>query len=1177
MSTNNASNQFLLAPGARADTAEDLIAPVQEQAAADHAPSPLTTSAAAPATLAAGPGSQFDAGIPIRYRTLSLNIDQRARATKKGAAADSTANGAAAADGGLRIGDIKHHLNRVEDVCTRFSTHPSLGLDAAAVSRKAADGKNKISPPPTKYLQKALGYVFGGFNFLMWIAFIVTVLSYQPLGGSNPQIFNIGVAGLLFFVILISSVFYAFVDWSASRVMKSIANVTTASATVVRDGQVIDIPATDVVTGDVVQLSLGQRVPADLRIVSCTPDALFDRSILTGESKPVLASVDPTDENPLETLNLAFSSTFLVQGAATGVVFAIGDNTVIGQLVASSGKVRTEATTIQKELNLFTIIISTLSLSFFCISIITYEAWVKNAYPNYETISGAIVNAIGCLTAFVPQGLPVCVALSLSIIARRMSQRNVLVKNLATVETLGCMSVLCSDKTGTLTQGKMRVTAVAAVDRSLERLENADGVIAARDTAPRLVEELCVVARLCNGARFELDKEPGVPVSERKVKGDPTDTAILRFVEELGGVAAATAAAAHKRMFEIPFNSKNKWMATVVSDPAGTPLLLVKGAPDFLLSRCTTVMTAAGEYVPLDDAQRAAVTAVQERWAASGQRVIAVCSRPLAGMQKDFSLSAVDVGQLDRLVQAEMQALRLVSLVGIRDPPRAEVPEAIRVIRRAGVRVFMVTGDFIATAAAIARQVGIVSADRLDGIVDVKRLSKEAEANDGDGGALRAAFAKPENVKPSLEEQKHAPRALALSGAELVDLTDFEWDIVLGRYTEIVFARTSPDQKLKIVTELKKRGDNTVAVTGDGVNDAPALKAADIGVAMGAGSDVAKEAAAMVLMTNDFSSIIVAIENGRLVFDNLKKVILYLMPAGTYTEFMAVLSNVFFGMQLPLNSYLQVFFSVFNDVVMSVALMFELAEADLMTRAPRNARRDRLTDWRFFAQIYLFIGLMFWISAMGSWFLFFSNFGIHFHDLLGAWNAWGYYGGAYNYVLQGSTGFSLGDLNATAGIDVTTLGLPANYSIPANINTIPADFVPVLQNPDNGIMGALPGFAGLAGLVAAGNCVYYVCMVFLQFGGVLATRNRVVSILTSNPLWGPRRNLFIPLGMTFTFGFALMNVFTPGIQTVFATAPIPTQFWFIPIGLGLGVLLMDELRKLVARSFPGSVVAKAAW
>ncbi|KAJ1562114.1 hypothetical protein HK405_015740 [Cladochytrium tenue] len=1097
-------------------------------------------------------------GIPIRYRTISLTVDQSLRTKKPKQAASGAAEN-------LDIGSIRYHLNRVEDVCTKFSTHPTLGLDSAAVTRKAADGKNKISPPPTRYLQKALTYIFGGFNFLMWIAFILTILSYEPLGGSNPQVFNLGLAMVILFAIFLASIFYAIVDWNASRAMKNIVNLAVANATVVRDGTTVDIPATNVVVGDLLQLSLGQRVAADIRIVQCSPDAQFDRSILTGESKPVAASVDPTDENPLETLNLAFSSTFLVQGSALGVVFAIGDNTVMGQLVASAGKTKTELTTIQKELNMFTIIISGFALTFFTTSMIIYVAWVKNSYPNYETISGAIVNSIGCLTAFVPEGLPVAVALSLSIIARRMAKKNVLVKNLATVETLGCMSILCSDKTGTLTMGKMRVTSMAVVDAEFDNVDSADGVVAARSKAEAAVEALCVAGRLCNAARFEPGSEHLGPF-DRPIKGDPTDTAVLRFVEDLGGATGDAVAASYTRLFEIPFNSKNKWMATVVKNSAKSDTsatLLIKGAPDFLLSRCTSALNANGQVVPLDETLAKKIAATQERWASMSQRVLALCQRDIAGY-KDFSRSASDIGHLDRIVQAEIQGLTLVALIGIRDPPRAEVPDAIKVIRKAGVRVFMVTGDFISTASAIARQVGILTAEHCDGADEVRRLAKEYQLGEGEGGKLKQQFSSKSLVRPSFEEQMTSPRGLALTGSELNDFGDADWEIVFGRYSEIVFARTSPDQKLAIVTRARALGDNTVAVTGDGVNDAPALKAADIGVAMGAGSDVAKEAAAMVLLTNDFTAITVAIENGRLVFDNIKKVILYLMPAGSYSEFLAVVSNVFFGMQMPMNSYLMVFLCVFNDVVMSLSLMFELAEADLMSRPPRNVRRDRLTDWRFFIQVYLFVGLMMWMSAMSSWFIFFSGYGIHFHDLIGAWNSWGYYGGSYNYVMENSAGFSLGSLNASAGIDVTQLGIPASYAIPTDFSTIPTNYTSVLQDPANGIMGALPGYSDLMSLVYSGNSVYYVCLIIVQYGDLLAIRNRRVSLLQSNPLWGPRRNLFVVVGMVCTLLFGFLNVFTPGIQTVFLTGDIPVKFWFIPLSFAVGLLLMDEMRKLIS-------------
>ncbi|EJD43838.1 calcium ATPase [Auricularia subglabra TFB-10046 SS5] len=860
----------------------------------------------------------------------------------------------------LRSIDV--HMLSPQDVLTRFSTHPERGLDPGAVLRKSLDGKNKISPPPTQYWKKALNYVFGGFNALMWLACIVTILSYKPLGGDHPPVFNLGVAVLLLIVIIVSSTFYALVDWNASRIMKSIKGLVAENAVVVRDMERQSIPAEDLVVGDLVELSLGQRCPADLRLIKVSSDCKFDRSLLTGESDPVAATVEPTSENALETKNLALMSTFLVSGSCSGIVFQLGDNSVMGRLVRMASNTKFKMTTIQREVWFFTKIISCLALGLFCLSIIVWAAWLRKSYPGYETASGAIVNSIGCLTAFVPQGLPVCVALSLTIVAKRMAKRHVLVKNLATIETLGCMSVLCSDKTGTLTEGKMAVQDVAFADEIVQIDNGPDGE--EKTLAVGGLSAALMVSRLCNGAKFT--GPDTTPIADRAINGDATDAAILRFAET--SPHDDDLVARHKLVFEIPFNSKNKWMLSIVDldgDPA-QPMLLVKGAPDRLFDCCTSAIAANGDVVAFDAAH---YRSIQDKWASEGQRILALCRRSLSGSKVNLADAAL---LEEEFMEEGFEDLTLVALLGLRDPPRADVRGAVETMRKAHVRVFMVTGDYMATAIGISRKVGIVTNELIETIPDMRKRAGRAAHSEKTGSG-----------------QDHL-RTLAVQGAELDALTTSDWDLIVSDYQEIVFARTTPEQKLHIVEEIKRRGDNTVAVTGDGVNDAPALQAADIGVAMGSGSDVAKDAAAMILLNNDFSSIPVAIENGRLVFDNLKKVILYLMPAGTYTEFMAVyeLTNVFFGMQIPLSSYLQVCFSITNDVVMSVSLMYEKPESDLMTRPPRNARRDRLTDWRFFVNIYLFIGLLMWPTAMGMWFYWFQMNGFGFYDLMFAFDKW---------------------------------------------------------------------------------------------------------------------------------------------------------------------------------------------
>lgn len=895
--------------------------------------------------------------------------------------------------------------------------------------------------------------------------------------------------------------------------MSSIKTLIAEEAAVIRDGKQQTISAKDIVVGDIVVLSMGDRVPADLRLVEISSDVRFDRSLLTGESDMIPGTLENTSMNALETRNLALTSTFVVQGTCRGVVFAIGDKSVMGRIIGMSGESKFKLTTVQREVWFFTKIISGLALLLFCVAMIVWATWLRTSYPTYETASEAIINSIGCLTAFVPQGLPVAVALSLTIVAKRMAKRNVLVKNLATIETLGCMSVLCSDKTGTLTMGKMSVQNVAFLDAQY-RL---DDLMAYEQEAPAPagLSALHMVARLCNGAKFESGSD-NVPVVERSVKGDATDTAVLRFAESLKipslGLDAVSLLASNEKLFEIPFNSRNKWMLTAVRELRSTApsaddsepaiWMLVKGAPDVLFPACTTVMQSNGSCLPFDHNARRRLLALQEEWSTQGQRVLALCRRSLNDVKLNM-IHATSANDVEELMYAELQNLTLVSLVGIRDPPRADVPNAVAKIRRAGVRVFMVTGDFKLTALAIARQAGIVTQEKVDTLEQLRSTD----------GTTRFIGATPAEIKPN---ENDPIRALVLTGDDIETLEADDWDVVVGHYTEIVFARTTPEQKLRIVEQIKARGDNTVAVTGDGVNDAPALKASDIGVAMGSGSDVAKEAAAMVLLNNDFSSIVVAIEMGRLVFDNLKKVMIYLMPAGNYTEFIPVFANVFLGMQIALSSYLQVCFCITNDVVMSISLMYEKPEADLMLRKPRNARTDRLTDWRFFIQIYLFIGLMMWPCAMSMWFLYMKQQGLGFRDVILVYDKW----------TDGYKGYSI---------------------------------------------------AQLTHFVSVGQCTYYVAMVFMQYGGLLSVRNRRVSILQSNPLWGPRRNLVVPLGMIGTALIAVVNLYGPGLQDVFGTAPIPGMFWGIPFAFALGILTMDEIRKAIVRAYPRSIVAKMAW
>lgn len=496
---------------------------------------------------------------------------------------------------------------------------------------------------------------------------------------------------------------------------------------------------------------------------------------------------------------------------------------------------------------------------------------------------------MGCVVAFIPEGMPVMVAMVLLLIAKRMKNNNILPKGLSTVETLGCVNVICSDKTGTLTENKMVVTTVAFVDAQFQTdaaiaLQNAGGAEA--------LNQLHRAAVLCNDASFDpitMDR----PVMEREVQGNATDGAVLKFAEFAKADSTRLVYDEQPRRYQIPFNSKNKWMLTLHDSDAGGSseksgfLLLAKGAPDVLLPKCTKYWSMKeNKVLTLDTAAKAEFSKMQERLSRNAERVILLCQREFHS-EEELGTNAFG----EDVMEHGLEDLTIIGVFGITDPPRLETASTVAACRRAGARFFMVTGDFKLTAAAIARNVGI--------------FTHPEEPDSYETIANGAAYM-------NKAGEGHRPGdMLLLDGPSIAKLVDDDWNVVCS-YPEIVFARTTPEQKLRIVNELRAR-DNVVAVTGDGVNDAPALRAADVGIAIAAGSDVALEAADLVLL-DKFDSIVEAIRLGRLVFQNLQKGIAYLLSAGSYSEIWPVIFNVFFGVPLPRKSCLFVVIAKYTDL-----------------------------------------------------------------------------------------------------------------------------------------------------------------------------------------------------------------------------------------------------------------------
>ncbi|PGH07327.1 hypothetical protein GX51_01871 [Blastomyces parvus] len=866
-----------------------------------------------------------EAVLPITYRSLSYNIDEDP------------------AEGGhLNKKDAKHvraidleqldwHLLSAGEIFRRLSTSPSQGLSTEQVARRTSEyGKNKHTPPPSRLFQKIVGYVFGGFGPLLFLGCILVFIAWKPLG-DPPALANLALAIVLAAVFVIQAAFNAWQDWASSRVMASIATMLPDECMVVRENKQEWTTATELVPGDIVKIKQGNKLPSDLRFIEVSSDAQFDRSILTGESEPAQGTVDYTDKNYLETRNIGLQGTHCVSGSATGVCVATGDNTVFGRIAELANKPRSEFTPLQKEILRFVLIIVGIIITVVVVVVVLWAAWLRRDHPDWINVPLLIVSCVSVGIAFVPEGLPVAVAMSLTIGANIMKKNKILCKSLATVETLGSVSVICTDKTGTLTKNEMFVTDCYTGSEEFTE-EAARRAIHGREETDysfgNSLSQLCRVGGLCNAAEFD-SSTLSYPLDKMKMYGDPTDQAILRFSESLGSVNKLRSDT--KRLFEIAFNSRNKFMIRIMHSLHADveDMLYIKGAPDVLIPRCSSAVQKDGTVKPLSSADLTQIESVKNKWSLMGKRVILVAQKTL-GPKAGHLLSSSNT---EKAVIAEAKEdLTFVGLLGLIDPLRDEIPGVIQTLRTAGIRLMMVTGDFKLTAQAIAIDCGIIKTTP-PLIHGAKELDRDFVLS---------------------PDKLESFRSIVISGPELITLNENQWE-QLCNYQEIVFARTTPEQKLRIVKEFQAR-ENIVAMTGDGVNDAPALKAANVGVALGSGSDIAIEAADMVLL-DSFSAIVEAVRYGRVVFDNLKKTIIYLLPAGSFSEFWPVMANVALGVPQVLSSFLMIIICLFTDAAGAITLAYEKPEADVLLRPPRDPKKDRLVNAKLIFHAYGFIGV----------------------------------------------------------------------------------------------------------------------------------------------------------------------------------------------------------------------------
>ncbi|EGG16113.1 P-type ATPase [Cavenderia fasciculata] len=972
------------------------------------------------------------------------------------------------------------HMIPLEELSTKFSTNLnlddlkySMGITSKdAEERLERDGPNALTPkkPVPKWVKFLLQFL-SLFPLMLEIGGILSFVAYGVDKESGSDNLYLGI--ILWAVVLFTTIFTFLQESKSAHVMDGFKKLAPTSTKVVRDSHLIEINSEKLVVGDVIHIRAGDRIPADIRIIY-SHHLKVDNASLTGESEPQSRTAECTDENAFETSNLAFYGTMAVDGDCVGVVIATGNQTTIGKIARLATHTKPLPTPLKTEIEQFIRIITIVSISLGLILLVvgfaTKVKWIL-----------VIIYCISVVVAQVPEGLLPTITVLLTLTATRMSKKNVLVKNLLAVETFGSTSTIASDKTGTLTQNIMTVVhlwydgAVYSCDAiSPNNYMNKES---------KTFKELFKIAALCSRTVFDRSDPnwDSTPIQQRNTIGDASESALLKFCEQVENVEGYRRH--YPKIFEIPFNSVNKWQLSVhIDESNGNIFLLIKGAPERIVKMCTTIMSD-GESIPISDGHMENFQQSYELLAGKGERALGMAMINLDPkvFHKDY---VFDVDEKN----FPTEGFTFVGLTTLMDPPRPSVPGAIEDCKKAGVRVMMVTGDHPLTAQSIARQIGIIQGETLNDVAKNEGID-----------VLDVDFSKAGGI--------------VIPGSRLDDLTDEHWNKILA-LKQIVFARTSPEQKLIIVSECQKRGE-IVAVTGDGVNDSPALKKADLGCAMGiTGSEVAKEAAAIVLLDDNFSSIVSGIEEGRMIFDKLKKSITYTLSSNVpeLTPFLC-----FFLLKLPaaLSGILILCIDLGTDLVPVISYSYEYPETDLMNRKPRNIKTDKLVSFKLAIFSYVWLGFVQCAAGFFNFFMMFRTHGISASDLFYT---------SSDYFMDGAADF----MGYTAGQQMSML--------------------------------------------KEAQSAYFIAVIITRMGAALSCKTRTLSLFQHG-----FKNMVFNCGLISMLGVGLIIVHVPGIQDFFGATAVSYKFWLYPIPFAVFLVIVNEIRLYIVRRDPTGLVARYTY
>ncbi len=817
-------------------------------------------------------------------------------------------------DGIARLAQTWHALSPEEAIDAIASR--SAGLTAEEIAaRRERFGRNELPERKSRTV------------VARFLAQIDSLLIYVLLGSAaiTAVLGHAVDTGVILAVVIINAVFGVIQEGKAERALEAIRAMISPTASVIRAGQRMTVPARDLVPGDILLIEAGDRITADARLISAR-GLRIDEAALTGESAPVdkLPQADLPDTPLAERASMAYSGTFVTQGKGTGVVIATGTDTEIGRITTMLATIAETMTPLIRQMNAFA-----RQLSFAILALCGATLVFALTMRSYS-LADAFLAAVGMAVAAIPEGLPAVMTITLAIGVERMSRRNAIVRHLPAVETLGSVSVICTDKTGTLTRNEMTARHVATAAALYEvdgtgyapegEIRGPQGVMSCSGGGDAAFDLAMCISAVCNDAELMQRTDAGDAESVWRVAGDPMEGALLALAGK-ADCDSANVRAHMRRRDVIPFDAAHRFMATLhgmshalpaLAEPLtcddGSPagaIVFLKGAPEDVIALCSRQI-GNDRVVPLHHARWSGmIEALAER----GERTLAFAIKCLPAGTTDIGFDHVRTG------------LILVGLVGLIDPPRAEAKVAIAEARAAGIVTKMITGDHPLTARAIARDLGL---DAGSGIATGQEIE-------------------------------------ALSPAELAALAT----------RAHVFARTAPEHKLRLVEALRAAGA-IIAMTGDGVNDAPALKASDVGVAMGRkGTEAAKEASQMVLADDNFASIVTAVKEGRTVYDNLTKVIAWTLPT-SFGETLVVMFAILGGFLLPVTPVQILWINMVTAVALGLVLAFEPPEPDVMRRPPRPPEQSLLTPlllWQVAFVSVLFVagafGMFYWARSRG--------------------------------------------------------------------------------------------------------------------------------------------------------------------------------------------------------------------